>query len=182
MNRSVQRSVMASYPRGAVAMAQLLVVYVAKLHRPRDRFTQEITVISLGLRGRGAAGAPGVSSLHVPVAPAWPTQSHRLPASILQGEIRGGAGAGPVGLLSIPGCIQAEQLSSSVTGGEAIVILLDATVGQLYHLSGTVCHQVQGIIGARAARAFVVAATAMLPITVISTVVLAASGLWLLWL
>lgn len=87
-----------------------------------------------------------------------------------------------MGLLSIPGCIQAEQLSSSVTRGEAIVILLDATVGQLYHLSGTVCHQVQGIIGARAARAFVVAATAMLPITVISTVVLAASGLWLLWL
>ena len=47
MNRSMQRSMMANYPRGAVAMAQLLVVDVAQLHGPRDWFTQEITLISL---------------------------------------------------------------------------------------------------------------------------------------
>lgn len=47
MNRSVQRSVMAAYPGGAVAMAQLLVVDVAQLHGPRDLITQEITLVSL---------------------------------------------------------------------------------------------------------------------------------------
>lgn len=182
MNRPVNRSVVGSYPRGTVTMAQLLVVEVAKLHGPRNWFTQEITFICLRLGGRGAAGAPWVSSLHVTVAPALTTQPRGLPASILQGEIRGGAGAGSLGLLSVPAGLQTEQLPSGVTSGEAIVILLDAAVGQLHHLGRTVCHQVQCVVRAGATGAFVMAATAVLPVAVISTVVFAVSWLWLLLL
>lgn len=87
-----------------------------------------------------------------------------------------------MGLLSVPTCLQTKQLPSSITGGEAIIILLDTTEWQLYHLSGPVCNQVQGVIRAGAARAFVVAATAVVPVTVVSTVVFAPSWLWLLLL
>lgn len=58
VNWSMQRPVMASYARGAVAMAQLLVVDVTKLHGPRDGFSQKITLIFLRLGGGGTAGAP----------------------------------------------------------------------------------------------------------------------------
>lgn len=178
MNRSVKRSVMATYPRGTVAMASLLIIDVAQLHGPRDWFSHKISLFFLRLGGRGAARAPGVSSLHVPIAPARPAQADRLPASILQGKIRSGAGTGPVKLLPVPARVQPEQLPCSMTRGEAIIILLNATVRRLHHLSRPVCHQVQGVVRARAARAFVVAATAVL--AVVPTMVFAASGLWLL--
>lgn len=179
MNWSVQGSMMASHPRGAVTMTQVLIFDVAKLHGPRNRFAPKITLVCLRLRGRGAAGAPGVLCLHVSVTPAWPTETCRLPASVLQGEIGGGAGAGPVWLLPVPACLGAKQLPN-IAGGEAIVILLDTTEWQLHHVSGPVGHQMQSVVGARTARAFVMTPAAVLPITVVTTVVFASSRLLLL--
>lgn len=66
-----------------------------------------------------------------------------------------------------------------MTGWEAIVIFLNAAVRQLHHLGRPVRHQVEGVIRARAARAFVVAAAAVLPV---SAVVFVTSWLWLLFL
>lgn len=176
MNWSVQRSMMASHPRGAVTVTQVLIFDVAKLHGPRNRFAPKITLVCLRLRGRGAAGAPGVLCLHVSVTPACPTETHGLPASILQGEIGGGAGAGPVWLLPVAACLGAKQLPN-IPGGEAIVILLDTAERQLHHVSGPVGHQMQSVVGARTARAFVVTAAAVLPVTMVTTVVFASSRL-----
>lgn len=82
-------------------------------------------------------------------------------------------------LLPVPACFGAKHLPN-ITGGEAIVILLDATEWQLYHVSGPVGHQVQSVVGARAARAFVMTPAAVLPVTVVTTVVFAPSRLRLL--
>lgn len=87
-----------------------------------------------------------------------------------------------MGLLPVTPRLQTKKLSSSMTRGETIIILLDASVGKLHHLSGTVCHQMQSIVRAGTARAFVVATAAVLPITMVSTMVFTVPWLWLLWL
>lgn len=83
-------------------------------------------------------------------------------------------------LLPVAARLGAKQLPD-VTGGEAIVILLDTAEWQLHHVGGPVGHQMQGVVGARTARAFVMTPAAVLAVPMVTTVVLASSRLWL-WL